>query len=87
MSTAYTLFMNTTTTFAAVIEESSVGFTFVGHDMARSFCVLPHDAHRCATVAECVSKLDDMAAVYGWTVSGVKHRKQTETGSVWATIR
>jgi hypothetical protein len=74
-------------TFAAVIEESSVGFTFVGHEEARSFCVLPWDAHRCATVAECVAKLDDMASVYGWTVTGIKHRVRTDMGSVWSTVR
>lgn len=75
-------------TFAAVIEESSVGFGFYGHNDATSFCVLPHDAHRCQSVEECVAKLDDMAGVYGWTITGIKHRRANDDGSrVWSTIR
>lgn len=77
----------TNKTFAAVIEENDGRFEISGHDGVRGFCVLPHDAHRCGSVGEMTEKLDTMAAVYGWTVTGVSHRNRTEAGSVWTTIR
>jgi len=79
---------------AAVIREDSCGrFEISGHG---GVCVLPHDAHRCTTLEEMVAKLDEMAAVYGWTVTGIQHRRETTsndgvwpplTRSVWTTIR
>ena len=74
-------------TFAAVIQENAGRFEIAGHDGVRGVCVLPHDAHSFTTVAQMVTKLDDMARVYGWTVTGVTHRLQTDAGSTWTTIR
>lgn len=76
--------------FAVVIEEKEALYSVVGFadKQSRGFTVVSYaNDHQHREVSSVVSDIERMAQVHGWTIVGIKHRLQTDCGSVWSTIR